>query len=134
MDKLGNQIEQFLAAPAIAVAGVSDNPHKFGHKVFRCYLSHNRKAFAINPNEAKVLGHTVYKNIAALPERVESLSIITPPAVTAKIVDEAINLGVKNIWMQPGAEHEGAIQKAEAAGLNVIHGGPCVLVVLGTMD
>jgi predicted CoA-binding protein len=51
--------------------------------------------------------------------------------VTEKIVKEAIESGVKNIWMQPGAESATAVKEAEDAGLNVIHGGACLLVVLG---
>jgi predicted CoA-binding protein len=51
--------------------------------------------------------------------------------VTDKVVDDAIAAGVKNIWMQPGAESPRAISKAKEAGLNVIYGGACLLVVLG---
>lgn len=131
MDTIKEKIDRFLAAPVIAVAGASDNPGKFGHKVFRCYLAHDRRVLAVNPNVSDVLGHKTYKSIASLPEKVESLSIITPPAVTEKIVDDAILAGVKNIWMQPGAEHRAAIERAEREGLNVIYGGPCVLVELG---
>jgi hypothetical protein len=71
-----------------------------------------------------------YGNKAESPD-FESLSIITPPIVTEQIVDDAIAAGVKHLWMQPGAESEAAIEKAKAAGLTVISGGPCVLVVLG---
>ncbi|MDZ4836224.1 MAG: CoA-binding protein [Candidatus Melainabacteria bacterium] len=125
------QIDQFLAAPSFGVAGASDDKHKYGHKVYACYLQHNHKAFAINPNVETVLGKPAYANIAAIPEKVESISIITPPTVTDKVVDDAIAAGVKNIWMQPGAESPKAIAKANEAGLNVISGGPCLLVVMG---
>jgi predicted CoA-binding protein len=76
-------------------------------------------------------GNPVFENLAALPEKVEAISIITPPAVTDQVVADAIAAGVKHIWMQPGAESPAAIQKAQDAGINVIHGGPCVLVELG---
>ncbi|HEY9786431.1 MAG TPA: CoA-binding protein [Candidatus Obscuribacterales bacterium] len=131
MDKLSTQITQFFSSPSFAVVGASDDPRKYGHKVFRCYLAHDKRAFPVNPNADMVLGHRAYKNLQSLPEHVESVSIITPPAVTDKIVDDAIANGVKNIWMQPGAEHPSAVKRAEERGLNVIHGGPCLLVVLG---
>ncbi len=131
MDKVGKQIEQFLSAPAFAVAGASDNSRKYGHKVYRNYLDHGKKAYPLNPSLQTILGNTAYPSLSALPEKVESLSIITPPPVTDKVVDDAIANGVKNIWMQPGAESSAAIHKAEAAGINVIHGGPCILVVMG---
>jgi predicted CoA-binding protein len=126
-----NKIDAFLAAPAVAVVGASDDKHKYGHKVYVCYQQNGRKAYPVNPNAQTVLGDTCYADLLSLPEKVESVSIITPPAVTKKVVDDAIKAGVKNLWMQPGAESQEAIAKAEAAGLKVIHGGACVLVVLG---
>ncbi len=131
MDSLDQQIEQFLAAPSFGVAGASDDKHKYGHKVYVCYQQNDRKAYPINPNVDKIMGSPAYKDIAAIPEKVESISIITPPNVTERIVDDAIAAGVKNIWMQPGAESAKGIAKAKEAGLNVISGGPCLLVVLG---
>ena len=131
MESLDAKIDQFLKAPSFGVAGASDDKNKYGHKVLVCYKQHERKAYAINPKVETVLGEPAYASVADLPEKVESLSIITPPAVTEKIVDDAIAAGVKNIWMQPGAESRSAIAKAEEAGVNVIHGGACVLVVLG---
>jgi len=62
---------------------------------------------------------------------VMSLSMITPPAVTAKLVPLAIEHGIKNIWMQPGAEHPDAVALCLEKGINVIADGSCLLVVLG---
>ncbi|MCH8218006.1 MAG: CoA-binding protein [Planctomycetes bacterium] len=50
--------------------------------------------------------------------------------VTASIVEETAQLGIKHIWMQPGAESEEAVKRAEQLGMNVIAGGPCALVRL----
>ncbi|MDD2854983.1 MAG: CoA-binding protein, partial [Desulfuromonadaceae bacterium] len=69
-----------------------------------------------------------------LPSKVESISMITPPAVTAKLVPLAIERGIKNIWMQPGAEHPDAVALCREKGVNVIADGSCVLVVLGFHD
>lgn len=124
-------IQAFLQAPAFAVVGASEVTYKFGYKCFKCYLDNHMKAYPVNPNADTVLGHKAYPDLASLPEKVESVSIITPPHVTEKVVDDAIACGVKAIWMQPGAESQKAIQTAEAAGITVIHGGPCLLVELG---
>lgn len=131
MESLDSKIDAFLAAPSVAVVGASDDKHKYGHRVFVCYKQNDRKAYPVNPNATTVMGETCYPDLLSLPEKIESVSIITPPAVTRKVVDDAIAAGVKNLWMQPGAESYEAIARAEAAGLNVIHGGACVLVVLG---
>ena len=125
------KIEKFLSVPAYAVVGASDNKMKYGYRCYKSYLQHGRKVYPVNPICEKIEGNVVYKNLASLPEKVESISIITPPRVTEKIVDDAIANGVSNIWMQPGAESMAAVEKAEAAGLNVIYGVPCLMVVLG---
>jgi len=125
------QIERFLAAPAFAVVGASADPRKYGHKCFRCYLQNGRKAYPVNPRLQSLLGHAAYPDLASLPEPVESVSIITPPPVTEQVVEEAIAAGVRHLWLQPGAESPAAVAKARAAGLNVLAGGPCLLVALG---
>ncbi len=125
-----NDIESFLTAATFGVAGASSNRAKYGNKVLRCYLQNDRSAIPIHPLETEVEGQVAYKDLASAPA-IESLSIITPPAVTEKIVDQAIGAGVKHVWMQPGAESQTAIERAREAGLIVIAGGPCVLVVLG---
>ena len=124
-------IERFLTAPAFAVVGASQDPRKYGHKVLHCYLQHGRAAYPVNPGEASILGHPAYPDLASLPKPVEAISIITPPAVTEQIIDDAIAAGVQHVWMQPGAESAAAVAKAERAGMNVIAGGPCILVVMG---
>ncbi len=128
---IDEKIEKFLQASAFAVVGASEDVHKYGHKCYKCYLQHGRNAYPVNPHSQEILGNPVFKDLASLPQGVESISIITPPAVTETIIEDAIACGIKNIWMQPGAESQIAIDRAESQGLNVIAGGPCLLVVLG---
>ena len=130
MDKLATQIETFLAAPSFAVVGASDDPRKYGHRVLVCYRQNDLKAYPVNPKAETVLGQPSFPDLTSLPEKVRSISVITPPAVTAAVIDEAIVCGVENIWCQPGAEDWEAIERAVAKGLNVIAGGPCLLVVM----
>ena len=124
-------IERFLAATAFGVAGASARRHKFGNKVLRCYLQNGRRAIPINPRETIIEGVACVAGVADLPPDVASLSVITPPAVTERVVDDAIRAGIRNIWMQPGAESDRAIERCLEAGVNVIADGSCVLVVLG---
>ncbi|REJ92601.1 MAG: CoA-binding protein, partial [Planctomycetota bacterium] len=85
----------------------------------------------VNPQTDEVEGLTAYPDLSSLPETVYGVSIVTPPDVTEQIVEEAAALGVQHLWMQPGAESRAAIERAEKLGLNVIHSGPCALVVMG---
>lgn len=127
-------IKVFLAAKAFAVAGASKDRNKYGNKVLRVYLQNHKKVYPVNPREKTIEGLPCIATIADLPSDVQSLSIITPPPVTEKIVDAAISKGIKNIWMQPGAESEAAIAICLEHNINVIADGSCVLVALHFKD
>ncbi len=125
------RIQAFLESGPFAVMGASSNREKYGNKVLRCYLQHGKEVFPINPRAEEIEGLKAYPSLASLPKQVRAISVITPPAITETVVREAIGAGVKHIWMQPGADSPEAIRAAEAAGIQVIAGGPCLLVVLG---
>ncbi|MFQ5655374.1 MAG: CoA-binding protein [Planctomycetota bacterium] len=124
------QIALFLASGDFAVVGASNDPEKYGAKIFQALISKGRKAYPVNPGAREVQGHTAYPSVDKLPEPAEALSIITPPAVTERVVVEAAAAGCRRVWMQPGAESDEAIRLAEQGGLSVIAGGPCLLVAL----
>lgn len=125
------KIARFLAADAFAVAGASTNRAKYGNKALRCYQQHGRRVIPINPRAEIIEGLPCVASVADLPAEVTSLSIITPPKVTEQVVEQAIAHGIKNIWMQPGAESPLAVARCEEAGINVIADGSCLMVVLG---
>lgn len=125
------RIETFLSAEVFGVVGASSKPHKYGNKVLRCYQQNQHAVIPVNPVEKSIEGLNCVNSVDELPDQVASISVITPPQVTEKVVDLAIAKGIKNIWMQPGAESHQAIQACEAAGVNVIADGSCVLVVMG---
>ena len=130
-DSLQSRIAAFLDGQPHAVVGASTDRSKYGNKVLRCYMQHNRPVFPINPTATEIEGLTAYPNLAALPEKVHAISIITPPVITEKIVEQAGALGIKHIWMQPGAESAKAVARAKELGISVIGGDACLLVVLG---
>ena len=124
-------IARFLSSPAYGVVGASPRRHKYGNKVLRCYQQAGRRAIPVNPRESEIEGAACVASVLDLPDEVKSLSIITPPVVTERVVEEAIRRGIEHIWMQPGAESDRAVAACEAAGINVIADGSCLLVVLG---
>ncbi len=126
-----DRINTFLAAEAFGVVGASSKPHKYGNKVLRCYQQNGRTVVPVNPVEKEIEGLACVASVSDLPDHVKSISIITPPQVTEKVVVQAIARGIKHVWMQPGAESPQAVAACEAAGLNVIADGSCLLVVLG---
>ena len=127
---LPENIRAFLDGTPHAVVGASRDRSKYGNKVLRVYQQNGREVYPVNPHATEVEGLTCYPDLASLPKAVHGISIITPPHVTETIIEQAGALGIKNVWMQPGAESERAIQRAEQAGMNLIAEGPCILVIL----
>jgi predicted CoA-binding protein len=125
------RVKVFLAGGPYAVVGASRDRSKYGNKVLRAFLQRERSVYPVNPNCDQVEGLKAYPDLASLPEAVHGVSIITPPQVTEAIVEQAGALGIKNLWLQPGAESAKALARAESFGMNVMSGGPCILVALG---
>ncbi len=131
---MDTRMEKFFDSPAFGVVGASTLREKYGNKVLRCYLQHGRKAVPVNPREKQIEGIPCAANVDALPADVTSISVITPPKITEEVVEAAIKKGIRNVWMQPGAESAQAIARCEQAGVNVIGDGSCLLVVLGFQE
>ena len=131
MTTAADSIARFLDSAAFGVVGASMRRDKYGNKVLRCYQQNRRRAIPVNPRALTIEGVACVASVGELPAEVKSLSVITPPAVTERVVAEAIRHGIQNVWMQPGAESEVAVEACRRAGVNVIADGSCVLVVLG---
>ncbi|MDY0267858.1 CoA-binding protein [Trichloromonas sp.] len=132
---IDQQIASFLESPAYGVVGASPRRDKYGNMVLRCYLQKGRTVIPVHPAQKEIEGLPCVPSVNELPETVHSISVITPPSVTEKVVQAAIARGViRNIWMQPGAESPAAVAACREAGINVIADGSCVLVVLGFHD
>ena len=127
----GAQIEAFLAGSPFAVVGASTQRAKYGNKILRCYVQNGRRAIPINPSAGIVEGIEARATLGEVEEPIHGVSIITPPEVTARVLEEIIALGIEHVWMQPGAESSRALERARGAGLHCIAGGACLLVVLG---
>ena len=125
-----NAIQAFLSAESFAVAGASTRREKYGNKILRALMQHGMKVHPLNPASEVVEGLQAFASLHDLPAAPDALSIVTPPIVTRQMVEQAIAVGVKHVWMQPGAEDAEASRMAREAGLSVIDDGSCILVLL----
>lgn len=123
-------ITQFLTAKKFAVVGASSNRNKFGNMILRCYIENNLTVYPVHHMETTIEGLSCYKTINELPSDVESISIITPPSITEQVVIDAVNKGIKNIWMQPGSQSQTAIDYCLKHNINLISDGSCLLITL----
>jgi hypothetical protein len=110
----------FQSIKSIAIVGISDNPEKPSYEVGKYLMSQGFKIFPINPNIDNFLGIKSYKTLSDIKEKIDVIDIFRKPEFVAQIVDEAIKIGAKTIWMQEGISDGKAAIKARAAGLTVI--------------
>jgi hypothetical protein len=83
--------------------------------------------FPVNPKLEELEGLKCFKSLSDIPVKPDVVNIVVPPAITEKTAAEALKLGIKRIWMQPGAESEKAVKFCEDNGMQVIY-GVCVMV------
>jgi predicted CoA-binding protein len=110
-----------------AVVGVSRDPAKYGHQLYKELRSAGYRVYAVNPNTSEVLGDRCYPSLEALPVKPDVVVFVVPPRVTEAAVKTCKKLGVKRVWMQPGSESEAAIDFCRRNGIDVIY-GVCVMV------
>jgi uncharacterized protein len=114
------QIEDFLASDPIAMAGVSRNPKKFGFAAFRELKEKGMNIIPVNPHAEKIHGANVYHDIKSLPDNVRGLIVMTGKELTAGVIREAKEKGIKQIWIQQMAESKEALKELEGSGINYI--------------
>jgi len=104
----------------IAMVGLSSNPFRPSHFAAIYMLSEGYDVTPVNPREKEVLGRRAYASLREAPGPIEIVDIFRENAAVPAIVEEAIAVGAKVIWMQLGVVHEEAADRARQAGLEVV--------------
>ncbi|MBZ5544903.1 MAG: CoA-binding protein [Acidobacteriia bacterium] len=120
-------VTDFVSQKKLAVVGVSRQGKKFGNMAFRELKAKGYKLLPVHPQAETIEGERCYPSLAALPEPVDGVLVVVPPAETEKVVREAAAAGIKRVWMQQGAESPAAIKFCEDNGLSAVH-GECILM------
>jgi uncharacterized protein len=114
-------ITEILAtAKNIAVVGLSSKPYRASYGVTETLLSSGYRIFPVNPQETEVLGEKCYARLEDIPEKIDIVDIFRRSEFVPEIVDSAIRVGARAIWMQEGVEDEASAERARRAGLFVI--------------
>jgi uncharacterized protein len=111
----------------IAVVGLSSNPARPSYGVAEYLKSVGYRIIPVNPNEKEVLGEKSYARLEEVPEKIDVVDIFRRAKHVPPVVDGAIHVGAKVVWMQLGIENEAAAEKARAAGLIVVEDA-CIYV------
>ncbi|KKQ24219.1 MAG: CoA-binding protein [Candidatus Roizmanbacteria bacterium GW2011_GWC2_37_13] len=104
----------------IAIVGLSDKSDRPSYKVCKYLMEHGFKIIPVNPNIESVFGLKSFQNLKDIKEPIDVVDIFRKSEFVEPIVDEAIKIGAKSIWMQEGVVNEVAAAKARSAGLTVV--------------
>jgi predicted CoA-binding protein len=102
------------------MVGLSSNPFRPSHFAAIYMLAEGYDVVPVNPREKEILGRKCYPSLTAVPRPVEIVDIFREPSAVPAIVEEAIAIGARVVWLQLGVIHEQAAEKARQAGLEVV--------------
>jgi uncharacterized protein len=111
----------------IAVVGLSSNPLRPSYEVAEFMQRRGYRIIPVNPLEAEVLGEKCYARLEDIPEKVDCVDVFRRPEYVPPIVESAITIGAKAVWLQLGISHDEAIARAQAAGLLAVQ-NRCLLI------
>ncbi len=104
----------------IAVVGLSSNPSRASNSVSSYMKQKGYKVIPVNPREEKVFGEKSYPSLADVPEKIDLVDVFRRSEEAGAVVDEAIKIGAKAVWLQEGVIDEAAAKRAQDAGLLVV--------------
>ena len=114
------EAEILRSSKVVAVVGLSPDPERPSNRVASFLQQNGYRIIPVNPKEKKIIGETSYPNLTAIPEHVDVVDIFRHSEDVEPVVEEAIKIGAKAIWMQEGVINHGAADKATRAGLKVV--------------
>jgi uncharacterized protein len=115
-----NAVDLLRQYKTIAVVGLSNKRMRPAYGVSDYMKRQGYRIIPVHPLETEVLGEKAYKRLQDIPEPVEIVNIFRRSDLVGPIVDDAIAIGAKAVWMQEGVVNEEAAEKARAAGLEVV--------------
>lgn len=127
-------VQDFLAQKRIAVSGLSRTKDSGAGAVYLKLRENGYQVFPIHPTAEALHGDQCYPNLSAIPDGVDAVFIMNSPDIAEEIVDEAVKLGIKRVWMHnntlmPSSVSEAAVARCRAANINVIAVG-CPMMFL----
>jgi hypothetical protein len=111
----------------VAVVGLSPRGERDTHRVAKYLQSQGYRIIPVNPKAGEILGERSYPDLASVPEPIDLVDVFRRSEAVPGIVEEAIKMGAKTVWMQLGVVHEEAAARAREAGLQVVM-DRCIMV------
>jgi len=109
-----------LSTKTIASVGLSSDPARESYGIVRYLKSQGYRVIPVNPTTDEILWEKSYPDLESVPEKIDVVQVFRKPEDVPPVVDSAIKIGAKVVWMQEGIVNEEAAQKARDAGLQVV--------------
>lgn len=109
-----------LSARTIASVGLSSNMEKESYWIVSYLKEQGYRIIPVNPTADQILGEKAYPDLESIPEKIDVVQVFRRSEDVPPVVDSAIKIGAKVVWMQEGIVNEDAAQKAREAGLQVV--------------
>ncbi len=114
-------IREILAKPrTIAVVGCSPHPSRDSYRIAELLKSKGHRVIPVNPSSSSILGERCFARLTDISEKVDVVDVFRRPELVGEVVDQAIAIGARVLWLQLGVINPSAARKAQAAGLTVI--------------
>jgi len=126
-------INDFLSVKDLAIAGVSRDRKKFGFMVFQELKKKGYNLYPVNPNADIIDDTKCYKSVSEIPANLTNLYIVTAKENTVQILRDAIEKGIRNVWIQQKSDTPEAINLAKEKGVNLIY-GECIIMFLSPSE
>jgi uncharacterized protein len=126
---MNTEVQNFLQGKSFAVVGVSRNDKKFGSSIYTEMKSHGLKVFAVNPAMTEFAGDPCYPNVGAINDKVDGVVVCLPTSKGADVVKDVAAAGIKNLWLQQGADSPALVKQAQDLGLSTV-AGKCIFMYL----
>ena len=117
---MGTEKQIFDSCRVVAIVGISPNPDRPSYRVASYLKENGYKVVPVNPTTGEILGETCYPDLSSIPETVDVVDIFRRSEEVPAIVEDAIKIATKAVWMQEGVVNEAAAAHARASGLLVV--------------
>jgi len=113
----------------VAVIGASSHRHKFGNRALRAYVAEGHTVIPINPHEREVEGLRAYASVLDVPGPIDMATFYVPPHIGEQVIAEVAQKRIEEVWLNPGAESDELIARAQALGIRPIVA--CSIIAIG---
>jgi hypothetical protein len=113
----------------VAVIGASSNRDKFGNKALRAFERRGYTVVPIHPSETEVEGHKAYASVLDVPHPIDLATVYVPPRAGVAVMEQLARKGIREVWLNPGADGAEVVARARELGLNTTQA--CSIVAIG---